>query len=276
MSVLIGYDETPYGHDALVLGLQLAGETDQPPTVATVFPDDESGLVAAMQDHQWLERARQAAEQKLDTARALAADRPGVTFEAIGPTSAARGLHEYAEQSQASLLVVGSSAAAAMGRITPGSTVSRLLHGAPCPVAVAPRGYRRRPTSLTGIAVAYDGSTQAQHALDVAVPIAQRLDASLRLVGVTPRRNDALQADLDAAVRGLPAGVKAVAEVLVDDDVVDTLADLPGQDTDLLVCGSRGYGPVRQVLLGGVSSRVVRAASYPVMIVPRGAPADPA
>jgi nucleotide-binding universal stress UspA family protein len=93
-------------------------------------------------------------------------------------------------------------------------------------------------------------------------------------VGVTPRPNDALQADLDAAVRGLPAGVKAVAEVLVDDDVVDALADLPGQGTDLLICGSRGYGPVRQVLLGGVSSRVVRAAAYPVMIVPRGARAD--
>ena len=61
MSVLIGYDETSYGRDALALGLQLAGETDQPPTVATVFPHDERGLVTAMQDHEWLERVRQAA-----------------------------------------------------------------------------------------------------------------------------------------------------------------------------------------------------------------------
>jgi nucleotide-binding universal stress UspA family protein len=274
LSVLIGYDETPYGHDALALGVQLAGETDQPLTVTTVFPDDESGLVMAMQDHEWLERVRQRAERKLDTARALVGDRTGIAFEAIGPTSAARGLHEYAEQIQAGLLVVGSSAAAAMGRIAPGSTVSRLLHGAPCPVAVAPRGYRRRPTLLTRIAVAYDGSTEAQHALDVAVPLAQRLAASLRLVAVTPRRNDALRAQLDAVVGGLPAEIKAVAEVLVDDDLVDALADLPGQGTDLLVCGSRGYGPVRQVLLGGVSSRVVRAAAYPVMIVPRRASAD--
>jgi hypothetical protein len=62
MSVLI--DEAPYGPDGLTLGLQLAGEMDQPPTVATVFPDDESGLVMAMQDHEWLERVRRVAERK--------------------------------------------------------------------------------------------------------------------------------------------------------------------------------------------------------------------
>jgi uncharacterized protein len=63
--------------------------------------------------------------------------------------------------------------------------------------------------------------------------------------------------------------------VLVDDEVVDTLADLPGPGTDLLVCGSRGYGSVRQVLLGGVSSRVMRTAAYPVMIMPRGVHVSP-
>ena len=35
--------------------------------------------------------------------------------------------------------------------------------------------------------------------------------------------------------------------------------------------GSRGYGPVRWVLLGGVSDRVIRDAACPIIIVPRGA-----
>jgi nucleotide-binding universal stress UspA family protein len=39
---------------------------------------------------------------------------------------------------------------------------------------------------------------------------------------------------------------------------------------DLLVCGSRGYGPLRAVLLGGVSSYVVAHARCPVVVVPRG------
>ena len=40
---------------------------------------------------------------------------------------------------------------------------------------------------------------------------------------------------------------------------------------DLVVCGSRGYGLVRQVLLGGVSTRLVRMAVCPVVVTPRSA-----
>jgi nucleotide-binding universal stress UspA family protein len=39
---------------------------------------------------------------------------------------------------------------------------------------------------------------------------------------------------------------------------------------DLLVCGSRGYGPLRAVLLGGVTHRVTSAAHCPVLVLPRG------
>jgi len=39
---------------------------------------------------------------------------------------------------------------------------------------------------------------------------------------------------------------------------------------DILVVGSRGYGPLHAVLVGGVSGRVVRAAQCPVIVTPRG------
>jgi nucleotide-binding universal stress UspA family protein len=74
---------------------------------------------------------------------------------------------------------------------------------------------------------------------------------------------------LDAAVAGLPADVRATGRLL-DGPTVDALADLTLDETDLLVCGSRGYGPTRRVLLGGVSSRVLRHARVPVLVVPRG------
>ena len=40
---------------------------------------------------------------------------------------------------------------------------------------------------------------------------------------------------------------------------------------DLLVCGSRGYGPQRAVLLGGVTRRVAAEARCPVIVPARGA-----
>jgi nucleotide-binding universal stress UspA family protein len=43
------------------------------------------------------------------------------------------------------------------------------------------------------------------------------------------------------------------------------------ENVDLLICGSRGYGPTRAVLLGGVSRRVTREARCPVIVLPRGA-----
>jgi nucleotide-binding universal stress UspA family protein len=45
---------------------------------------------------------------------------------------------------------------------------------------------------------------------------------------------------------------------------------LDRRDADLLVCGSRGCGPLRRVLLGGVSSRLLRRAACPLMVIPRG------
>ena len=50
-------------------------------------------------------------------------------------------------------------------------------------------------------------------------------------------------------------------------DPVDTLADLA--DVDVLFCGSRGYGPARRVVLGGVSTRLSRRARRPLIVVPR-------
>jgi hypothetical protein len=44
---------------------------------------------------------------------------------------------------------------------------------------------------------------------------------------------------------------------------------------DLLVMGSRGYGPVRMAVLGSVSAGLVDAACGPVLVVPRGAAQRP-
>jgi nucleotide-binding universal stress UspA family protein len=40
-------------------------------------------------------------------------------------------------------------------------------------------------------------------------------------------------------------------------------------DLDLLVCGSRGYGPVRSVMLGSVSRALAHTARCPLLVVPR-------
>jgi nucleotide-binding universal stress UspA family protein len=70
-------------------------------------------------------------------------------------------------------------------------------------------------------------------------------------------------------IAALPGDVRAEG-VFVVGDAARELSD-QSQGVDLLLLGSRGYGPLRAVLLGGVSHVVVRNAACPVIVLPRGA-----
>jgi nucleotide-binding universal stress UspA family protein len=75
-------------------------------------------------------------------------------------------------------------------------------------------------------------------------------------------------AALEEPSRILPDGLTPTTRLL-GGPVVDALADLRPEDADVLVCGSRGYGPACRALLGGVSSRLLGHARLPVIVVPR-------
>ena len=75
----------------------------------------------------------------------------------------------------------------------------------------------------------------------------------------------------EAVDRALESLDIEAADELLEGNVVDELAALDERECDLLVCGSRGYGPVRRVLLGGVLRKLIRRAACPVVVVPRGA-----
>lgn len=276
MSIVIGFDDSPYGRDALALGLLTMGTREEPGAVVTVFPEDDRGLVVSAHDSEWVQQEQEVAQGKLQKARAFVGERSNVHYESVGPASVATSLHRYADRHAADLLVVGSSAGGRTGRLGFGNTVERLMYGAPCPVTVAPPGYHKRPAErIDVIAVAYDGTSEAGHALHLAVGMAEFSKAALRLVAVVSGRDESeMSARLKDVAESVSSHLSVTTEVITDSDVVDTLADLPDRHPELLVCGSRGYGPARQVLLGSVSRRVLRRAAYPVVVMPRGADSE--
>jgi nucleotide-binding universal stress UspA family protein len=286
--IVIGFDGTDSGEDALALGLLLARATRAEALVAVIHPQ-EYPIGVGRVDAEWVAFMHDRAEALLGRARRLAGDYPGADFQEVSAPSESRGLHELAERERAGLVVVGSSQRGPLGRTFPGSTGDRLLHGSASPVAVAPRGLRERPPEgLETIAVAFLDTPEAHRALDTAVELAATAGARLRLVSVMPRpaeifmpvvgrdaeeafmasTREVFQRGLDGALARVGDRVEAAAELL-EGDVVDALATLDRRDADLLVCGSRGYGPLRRVLLGGVSSRLLRRAALPLLVVPR-------
>jgi nucleotide-binding universal stress UspA family protein len=172
-----------------------------------------------------------------------------------------------------------------------GSVATRLLHGAPCPVSVAPAGYRERERSgLRVVACAFDGSDEARLAAEHAEYLARRAGAALRLLAVhepelifgidqvpgaydsaelAKSERERLGRELEDAASRVGPGVEVEHELL-EGSAVDALSAAATAEVDLLVVGSRAYGPVRRVLLGGVSSGLVRSSPAAVLAVPRG------
>lgn len=272
MPIVTGYEDTPGGHDALVLGAQLSRLTGLGAVVATVYPEDGRGFAAVARDPRWHQKMQRTARRRFAAARAFVGDGWGPVepeFAALGPGSVPSVLIEHAEEVGAAVLVVGSTGHGLLGRLAPGRTVQQLLPVSRCPVAIAPRGYRHTATRvMTVVAVAYDGSPEADRATAVAVHLASRTGAALRFVTVAGTDDDvpAATALAHKGIATAPVEIDAIVDVVVG-PVAQTLADLPGR-TDVLVVGSRGYRLMRRLLLGGVAGVLVRTARYPVVVVP--------
>jgi nucleotide-binding universal stress UspA family protein len=271
--VIIGYDGTERGDDALVLGAALAGALGAPIEVVAAFPLTPRSSRIPATGHPDLS-SRGEAESWLARARQRIGSETRADFTAVPAPSAARALHFLAEKREAAAVVVGSSHRGRIGRILPGSTAERLLHGSPCPVGVAPLGHREHEERAFGvIGIAYDGGKDARAALVEARRLAEAVGGELEVVGVLEAPpgpdSEALRAaardELDAiATEEEPkAGVR-----LLEGTPHEQLA-VASHDLDLLVMGSRGYGPVRSVLLGSTSRRVIGKAACPILVVPR-------
>jgi len=285
--ILIGVDGSEHSEDAVVFGRALALAAGAPLILAMAYPASPLAVRhGALAGHPVGEDAEAVLAE---LARPLH-DVDDVELRALGNLSPAQALHETAEEEDAGLIVVGSSHTGRFGRVLPGSTAERLLHGAPCPVAVVPNGYRTRgmPDRLA-VGCAFRATEDGNAALGAAEELALALSASLRVMHVVEPMpwvydsgetsldlreiNASIRADAERAmnerVAGLSPRLRSVA-TLYDGRPADVLTAL-SETVDLLVIGSRGYGPVKAVLLGGVSGRVIRSAACPVVVVPRRA-----
>jgi nucleotide-binding universal stress UspA family protein len=270
--VLVGYDGSETADDAIALARTL-GQIDD-------------GRVIAVRRH-W--HAPVGAPTTVEDVRGDL-DRVGADIElrAVSASSAARALHDVAEEIEADLIVVGSTHRGAVGRVFPGPTGDRLLHGAPCAVAMAPIGYRDGAPGLpVRIGVAYCEAPEAEFALREALAIAaatggrvevmhafedapyQTFYAGPALSEVSINAHEFALARVEDAVARSAADGAAIARLL-EGEPVEALIE-HAQQLDLLVMGSRGYGPIRRVLAGSVSHGVVTGGCpCPVIVTPRG------
>lgn len=273
-NVVVGIDERDSWHDAAALATQLTTR-DGRLTLVNVYVFRADSRLSRGYSREYETADRERAAQLLETARGEV----GVDAEIHwrGAASVGRGLHEVVDLLGADLLVVGSSRQGLFGRVMLHDDTRASLNGAPCAIGVAPAGYVRQTPAIERVGVGYDGSPESEVALSLARELAADLNAGLSGLEVvsTPAEMfiDPEGVSLQHAVseaRERVAALGGIEPFAAYGDPAEELT-LYSDAVDLLVVGSRGYGPLGRVIHGSTSQKLARTARCPIVVLTRGA-----
>jgi nucleotide-binding universal stress UspA family protein len=184
-------------------------------------------------------RSGSLAEDLEGSSKLLEQERSAANLQAelvgVPAASPGRGLHEQAERQHADLLVVGSCARSALGRAMLGDDTRAALNGAGCAVAIASHGFAQRSEPIAKV---------------VAPAIGDTIDALLK--------------EASARMQQL-SGVEGRAAYGLTGEELAAFSD----EVDLLVVGSRSYGPAKRLVLGSTSNYLERHARCSLLVLPR-------
>jgi nucleotide-binding universal stress UspA family protein len=287
--IILGHDPAHGGREVVRLGRVLAELLGAKPIVLTALPWP-SYLMG-------LENLQKQLDLEMHDCFAAIGDQLrdlGVETRAVASRSAAEALHETAETEAAEMIVLGAGHRGAVGRTLAGSVGESLMHGAPCAIAVAPCRYAERTGDrMLQIAVAFDGSPEAWTALETAIGLAERCHGELTVISVADYPSYGYAASwsiltigeleeyerqekqrlLELALRRAPTGLERYGRLLIGD--AGSVLTKVSCDFDLMVTGSRAYGPLRRTLLGSTTRKLISDSACPVLVLPRAVGVDP-
>jgi nucleotide-binding universal stress UspA family protein len=274
--VLVCVDHPEGGRDALALARQLVDRSGKV-TVAHVYPDNPYVYGAVNAEFEGSEHD-QGPDFPTHEREGIRVQPPHGSSRA---SSVGRRLNEDCQQLGADLLVVSASRRRASRTALHGDITSAALDSARCAVAIAPAGYSREDLGMREIGVCYDGSPDSQRGLRVARDLAAEHGARLsafRAIYVPtfeyriPIPDDAQAETMVQAARDGIADLGGVEAHAGYGKPVEQLT-LYSSGLDLLVIGSRGYGPLRRLVRRSTARQLARTARCPLLVVtPRTAP----
>ncbi|MCZ2836072.1 universal stress protein [Modestobacter sp. VKM Ac-2985] len=295
MTVLLGLEAAEHsgGDDAaLRLAAGLAGAEGSPVVVTTVVPLDPPDGTISRLDHEYRQwRAALTATRHAEALTALrAAGVEDVRTAVVPASSVPAGLVEAAHRYQARVLVLGAATEAPEGRFAAGSVAEPLLHSSPVPLALAPRAWSA-PAEPTRLTCTWADAARSTDALAATRVLAGRWGVPVRLATFVPERAALLPSETGVPLEQVVSEEWASR---VQGSLDDVVADWPGPGPtpetvqgrgagwagavaavtwapgDVLVIGSSRLGPAGRVFLGSTATKILRAATVPVLVVPRG------
>lgn len=281
--IIVGIDGRGGGNDAVALARTLANPGSDI-TLVNAYSYESAPSRGSLGGYARL--LRDESDELLARAASASLDAPDphTHLRHVADVSPSRAIQHTAASEEADLIVVGSCHHGAVGRVVLGDVSRGVMHGAHCPVAVAPDGYRNDPRTPRTIGVGFNDTPESRAALEFAVSLAQETGAALKLmtaVMIPPSRGApyAFAYNVEALLEELRASAgDALAQAASELDVSATTAVADGpasqaleqlsREVDLVIAGSRGWGTARRVILGSATSHLTHHAACPVIVVP--------
>ena len=198
----------------------------------------------------------------------------------------AESIHDYVTDNSIDFVVMGTRGRSNIERHLLGSVTEQVVRTSPVPVLTA-RTENDLATPVeqnyTDILLPTRGGDGSELAVDHAVSIAARFDATLHVIYVVDVRSQAAKHgtyELGELVDELRTAVTDAVTDRADEAGIDTriaiqqgtphsaiqrYADDHG--VDLIIMGTHGRGRVEQFLLGSITERTIRTADVPVVTV---------
>ncbi|GAC80015.1 Nucleotide-binding universal stress protein, UspA family [Gordonia malaquae] len=282
MRLYVAYLATDGGADAVALGVRLARTMSAQLDIGMVLPPDRS---AALHSGDFEDVLTSQATDWLTEATVGLPDDIEIKTHIAFHDSAAEGIITEAQRLGADAIVVGGSGGGIVGGHTLGSVVTELVHSAPLPIVLAPRGLRRsKVTRVREITCALGTRAGADTLFDTAVAASQRAQVPLRVVslvaldraaGYRGSPEEAL-ADatrhaherLDEARSHLPADATVTWDVVDGPTVEEAVNKLEWNDGDLIMVGSSRLAAPRRLFLGSTAAKMLRVLQVPMVVTP--------
>jgi nucleotide-binding universal stress UspA family protein len=283
--IAVGVDGFPEGRDAAALGHLLAQATGAEVLLVAVH---SAGLLPVPPELSF-KSARHEAERILREVRE--SDAPGSRTTIVSDYSVPRALLRVVRRHHCDLLVVGSTREGPESQIRIGDRTRQLLGQFKCALAVAPRGLYAHPRRLRRIGAGWDGGPESEAALALARSIALGAGADVQVQAIVDDRtppfarsglglvaggwDEVIEAEMDRLREQATAAASSTAtkvKVAVSRGrPSDALLEL-SETVDLLLIGSRRWGPSARLLLGSTGEALMHGSACPVLAVPRPAP----
>ncbi|GAB36689.1 universal stress protein [Gordonia otitidis] len=279
----VGYLATPSGNDGVALASAIAAKIgaalDLICVIRPIPYDGQPGL------EQYMERLENQASEWLAEGAARVPEGIEVRTVVTVNESFTEGLVEVAEQSGASMIIIGGTGDGIFSRHSLGTVSTELLHSSPIPVGLAPRGYtKRKDVVIDMLTVAVSTKHSDSDPLPFSIGFAELASIDLRLLSLVsleiPGADDeslAVRKQQVQAARTLLEETRDHVDADLDIEVLvadgntldEALANLPWDDNDIIAVGSGHLGSENRVFLGPTAARILKWTTAPVIVVPR-------